>query len=75
MDFIGHSMLVSSGLGSFWSYLIILFLAFLDTVFVIGTIFPGSLMVMGIGFLAAFSVLNVWVCLFSKDYICVLLEC
>lgn len=64
MDFIGHSMLVSNDLGSIWSYLIILFLAFLDTVFVIGTIFPGSIMVMGIGFLAAYSVLNIWACLF-----------
>jgi membrane protein DedA with SNARE-associated domain len=60
MDFAGHSILFSSQLGSIWSYIIIFFLAFLDTVFVIGTIFPGGIMVIGVGFLAAFSVLNVW---------------
>ena len=63
MDFIGHSLLVSNHLGSIWSYLIILLLSFLDTVFVIGTIFPGSIMVMGVGFLAAYSILNIWACL------------
>lgn len=65
MDFVGHSILSSSDLGSVWSYTIILLLAFLDTVFVIGTIFPGSIMVMGVGFLAGFSSLNVWISLFS----------
>jgi undecaprenyl-diphosphatase len=61
MEFAGQSMLLSSGLGSSWSYFVILFLAMLDTLFVIGTIFPGGIMVIGVGFLAAFSVLNVWV--------------
>ncbi|MEN9338495.1 MAG: hypothetical protein RI945_220 [Candidatus Parcubacteria bacterium] len=61
MEFAGHSILLSSGLGSFWSYAVILFLAMLDTLFVVGTIFPGGIMVIGVGFLAAFSVLNIWV--------------
>lgn len=61
MDFTGHSILLSSGLGTFWSYLIILILSSLDTIFIIGTFFPGGIMVMGIGFLSALSNLNIWV--------------
>ncbi len=64
MEFVGQSFLMSNDLGSFWSYIIILFLAFLDTAFVIGTIFPGSIMVMGVGFLAAYTGLNIWATFF-----------
>ncbi|MBP9765935.1 MAG: DedA family protein [Candidatus Pacebacteria bacterium] len=64
LDHIGQSLLMASGLGSFWSYVVILFFSFLDTVFIIGTIFPGSILVMGAGFLASYNVLNIWLCLF-----------
>jgi len=64
IDHIGQSLLMASGLGSFWSYLVILFFSFLDTIFLIGTIFPGSIFVIGAGFLASYHVLNIWFCLF-----------
>ena len=64
IDHIGQSLLMTSGLGSFWSYLVILLFSFLDTLFVIGTIFPGGIFVMGAGFLASYHVLNIWLCLF-----------
>lgn len=64
IDHIGQSLLLSSGLGSFWSYIVILFFSFLDTIFIIGTIFPGGIFVMGAGFLASYHVLNIWLCLF-----------
>lgn len=63
IDHIGQSLLMASGLGSFWSYIVILFFSFLDTVFIVGTIFPGSILVMGVGFLASYHVLNIWICL------------
>ena len=64
IDQVSQTLLMASGVGSFWSYLVILLFAFLDTLFLIGTIFPGGILVMGAGFLAAYNVLNVWVCLF-----------
>jgi membrane-associated protein len=63
IDHIGQSLLIGSGLGSFWSYLIILLFSFLDTLFIVGTIFPGGIFVIAAGFLASYSVLNIWVCL------------
>jgi len=56
------SLLFAHQLGSVWSYLVILFFAFLDTVFIIGTIFPGSILIMVAGFLAAISSLNIFLC-------------
>lgn len=63
IDHIGQSLLMTSGIGSFWSYLVILLFSFLDTIFIIGTIFPGGIFVIGAGFLASYNVLNIWICL------------
>jgi membrane-associated protein len=54
---------MTSGLGSFSSYIVILLFSFLDTIFLIGTIFPGGIFVIGAGFLASYHVLNIWLCL------------
>lgn len=63
IDHIGQSLLMAGDIGSVSSYLLILLFSFLDTLFLIGTIFPGGILVMGAGFLAAYNILNVWICL------------
>lgn len=44
-----------------WCYIVVLLLCFLETLAFIGTILPGGLMIIFIGFLAAWSPLNIWV--------------
>lgn len=63
IDHIGQSLLMASGIGSFSSYLLIFFFSFLDTIFIVGTIFPGGIFVIAAGFLASYNVLNIWLCL------------
>ena len=63
IDHVGQSLLMAGDIGSISSYLLILLFSFLDTLFLIGTIFPGGILVMGAGFLAAYNILNVWICL------------
>lgn len=63
MEFLGHSLLLSSHLGSYLSYFVILFFAFLDTLFLVGAFFPGSVFVVGAGFLSSISSLNIWISL------------
>ncbi len=64
MDFAGYSILLSSDLGSSLSYIIIFLLSILDTLFLIGTIFPGGLMVMVLGFLTVFTGLDLYISFF-----------
>jgi undecaprenyl-diphosphatase len=60
---LGQSMLMASETGSIWSYLIIFIFSLLDTIFIIGTLFPGGLFVIAVGFLASYNILNIWVSL------------
>ncbi len=60
---ISQSLLMASGLSAFWGYIMILLFSFLDTLFLVGILFPGGILVMGAGFLASYNILNIWLCL------------
>jgi len=59
MDF-DYSIFVINYFGN-WSYLIVFFVCFIETLAFIGTLIPGGFIVIAIGFLAVYTPLNIWI--------------